>query len=280
MNPRDERWWAYVDNEMSAMEAAEYDRSLSPEDRERAAADMQFETELGKALGAHVPCPKEAWHAALLSVRQAQKRRMKRLWRLSWIAAPLTAAAVGFIVLMVRGHSDPTPLFLSLEGKDVDALASSSQVKDGVPGVRTFMRERSLPVTFNPAYASEGQSSPHQLLGAREDTFCDEPVTELLFNCGGEPAVLVLTYDGSAATKEISKGLAAGAVRNSRYVSGMLISVVGANAPPDLINAVGAHSVTEEDPLVAPVQSAISTDTLAEPPVAVPSRDSLQQPPP
>jgi hypothetical protein len=243
MKPQDELWWAFLDGGMSPAEAAKFDQALTPEDRERMTGDLNLETELAEVLGAPVSCPKDAWKTALRLVR-AQKRTARPprgAWSRRLLKASLPLAAVLAISLAVYfgREPQPQPLFLTLGERDASALAADSQVSEGVQGVRAFMTERALPVELDPAGSFDGENAQYRLLGAREDKFSGELIIQLLFDCDGEPAKVVITRKAGRAAAEIGKALAAGTIRASRSIDGVVIAVVGAGAPRDLIHVLG-----------------------------------------
>jgi len=242
MKTRDELWWAYLDGEISPSEATQYDRDLTPENRERAANDLRMETELGEVLAAPVACPDDAWRQAAARIREHENAtRNVRRWRaLRWAALAVPAAAMLLLAIYVFAPSrtPSKPVFLALKAGDVPGLAARSQVADGVKGVRTFMEERALPVALDPSDPFDGEATPYRLLGAREDVFHGEPVVQLLFECRGKPAMVIIASKQGIAAKEIADGLAAGTVAASRAIGNVLVAAIGDNAAFDLVSVL------------------------------------------
>ena len=54
-------WNAYIDGELSASEASEFEASLSDEDRALLAGEMQFENALADRLRQDSDCPADVW---------------------------------------------------------------------------------------------------------------------------------------------------------------------------------------------------------------------------
>ena len=298
MKPRDELWWAYVDRELTPAEASHVDEMISSEDRVRAAGDLAMEAELAEVLGAPVECPKHAWKAAVAAVKHEQRAVRRRARWTRWsLAACIPAAAMALILLLAffPKQQPQQPSFLSLKGLDVSSVAAKSQVTDGVSGVRDFMARLELPVALDPADALDGQDRPYRLIGARNDTFNGERVVQLLFDCEGQPASIVIAQKAGNAAREIGKALASGTVRASRAFGDVVVAVVGADAPRDLIRVVDDHwpdpqeamtpvsepnvpeapmqenaSPAPEDPLGAPPAEAIVDTPPVEKPIAPP----------
>jgi len=283
MKRHDEFWWAFLDGEMTPVESSQYEQSTTPGEREQLADDLALETELGEVLSAPVTCPDAAWkdatariHARIHAERHFQQRGHRRY---VWLAVPLAAAFVGAVYLGLFRPNAPEPPFLTLNQRDVAAVAAMSEVSDGVSGVRAFMDKLSLPVMLNPADALDGQDTPYRLLGVCTDQYHNERVVQLLFDCEQEPATVVIAKNGGYAAQEIGKALAAGTVRASRSISDVVIAVVGPNAPHDLIRVVNDHwpepqAIETEDPAAAaeiPAYAETSTDT------AGPSDDSTAE---
>jgi len=243
MKERDELWWANLDGETSPSEAVQYDRCLSPEDRERNAGDLRMEAELAEVLGAPVACPDDIWQRTLERVKQQERvehaTSRRRATRWVWRAVPVAASLL--IVCAVAFNMNrpaPKPPFLALKAGDLGGLAARSQVTGGVQGVRTFMKEHAMPLALDPSDPFDGSVTSHHLLGVREDAFQGEHVVQLLFDCGGQPAMLIIAKEQGNAAKEIAKGLAVGAVSASRAIGDVLVAVVGANAPSDLMSVL------------------------------------------
>jgi hypothetical protein len=202
-----------------------------------------------------------------------------------WVGIPLAACLVIVVLALFPDHRRAEPLFLALKEQDVLSVAAKSQVTDGVTGVRAFMEQRSLPVALNPADTLDGQIEPYRLIGAREDQFHGERVVQLFFDCDGEPAILVIAQNAGVVAGEIGKALANGMVRASRSIDGVVVAVVGANAPRDLIQVVNdqwpsveetAGQTPEETPQEEPAPTEDSVRDALAVPMSEPSQDFLE----
>jgi hypothetical protein len=248
MKERDELWWANLDGEISPSEATEYDRCLSQDERRQNMDDLRMEAELAEILGVPVQCPDEVWRTALARVKEHEhaarvsaKRRGMRRW--FFVIAPAALAAT--LAVFVFFHSAPTPppilkkpVFLAIEANDVSGFAARSQITNGVEGARSLVKKRAPSVDLDPKDPFDGAVTPYRLLGAREDAYNGEQVVQLLFDCKGEPAMVVIAREQGAAAKEIANGLAEGTVSSSRAIGDVLVAVVGAHAPSGLLSVL------------------------------------------
>jgi len=234
--------WAYLDGELSAAEAADFDRSLSEEERERLASEMQLEALLAERLSDTIVCPNHVWVDATARIKKVQRRPRIRFWRrLTYGLIPLTAAALLLVILVLhraQPTDSPVPQFLLLPEGDVSALAAHAQVSEAPSDVRDFLNQRAVQVSFDPANLLDSQETPYMLLGACENEFEGETLIELLFSCGEYPAKVVIVRQSGPAAEEVGKAIARGKVRASRPVGNSLIAVVGANAPADLLSFI------------------------------------------
>lgn len=251
--------WAYLDGELSTAEAANFDRSLSEEERERLTAEMQVENLLTERLSQRITCPNDVWLRSIAQIAKPQRVRRIRFWRrLAYGVLPLTAAAVLVILFALpwgKPNNSPIPRFLLLPEGDVSALATHTQVSEALSDVRDFLNQRAVQVSFDPSNLLDSKEAPYMLLGACESQFEGESLVELLFSCGEHPAKVVIVRQAGPAADEVGKAIAQGRIRASRPVGNVLIAVVGEHAPADLLSVIA-------DPWVA-IQPAESQDKAA-----------------
>lgn len=244
----DPRWSAYMDGEMSASESASFDSGLSPNERERLLAEMDFESELGEVLGVPVECPREAWSEAMARVRHHDLSHAsigERMWRYALRLAPVAGIAALLLLGFFFVAPEPEPAFLSLNEKDVASFETKNAECDSVAEVRDFLSRRAVQVSLDPYNSLNESSTPYELVGACENDYRGELVMELLFRCSDGPAKVVIVRKAGSAAGEIGRALAAGTVRASRTVGDVIIAVVGQGAPRDLDRIVddpNAHS--------------------------------------
>ncbi len=272
MSQHDEMEWAFLDGEMTASESAEFEQTIAPGTRDRLAARLDMENELAETLSTPVECPKAVWQEAVARVRQRQveeRRAQRRPWRYAWLGLPIAATIALCAYIFYPAPAVLQPEFLSMKGKDLTSVAARSQVTDGVTGVRAFMDKMALPVALNPSDDLDGQHAPYRLLGVCAEQYYDESVVQLLFDCSGAPASVVIARSGGSAALAIGKAVAAGTVHDSRSIGGVVVAVVGEHACSDLIGVVNDHW---------PEAKSIGAATPAESsqPEETPSNSSLQ----
>jgi len=249
MKPQDELWWAHLDGELPPAETARLDASLSAADRNRMSGERQFEQGLGEALAKPVPGADQAWLAALAKVKAQEKEergRIRRRRSLTWITAPLAVAAMA-LVMLSTGYfrsETPQPWFLKINPPDKAAQVSPVQAQEVRATARTMLRDRAMHMDFDPKNSLEAADSPYRLVSVRDGEYHGEKVLELTFDCGAEPAKVIITNSDGNAAREITRAAGSGAVHASRPVGNWLISVVGTNAPDSLL------SLLEEEPPV------------------------------
>ena len=300
MQYRDETWWTYLDGEMTSAESTAFDQSLTPEERQRLDHELRFECDLGEALSARVPCPRDTWAAAKAALKKATREQRRCPHWVRWSLLLGLPAVAGLIIIALGVFPGPTesePAFLALNGKNVAEMEAHSQVADGVAGVRAFMEKCSLPIELDPADPLDGQSTPYKLLGAREDHFRGERVVQLFFDCEGHAAVLVIARGAGQAADEIGKAFAKGDIRAARAIGDVVVAVVGTDAPRDLIRVVGENwpapepEVTDGTESSPPSDDAEATapddgitresaEAASEPPEAVPPAEAGPETPP
>ncbi len=231
---------AYIDGELSAAEAAELDRSLTPSERARLSGEMRFENALGEALRNGPGCPDALWEGIRQRVRThsggsraSLARRLRYgLWPLAGAAALLTVSvAVGAVV-----WNEAHPAFLSeLPGDWVPVEVDAN-------GAETFLHDHRLAVRLQTPESAGGHIRRAFMLGAREVTYKSEPVVDLLYECGGTPMKIVVARQGTAAARKIERAAVKRQVLSSRHVGNAVAAVVGRHPAPELINLLSADT--------------------------------------
>jgi len=246
MNERKEHLWqAYVDGELSAGEAAEFEASLTEDDRERLAEDMRFERALAERLSEGAECPDDVWERTRAMVQEqappiaALPSRAKR-WRLG--AATLAAAAsVAFFISQYTSFltgPDFGPAILA--ASTLEELAEKSEIEPGVDAAVEFFEESGIDLALVVDQPTEGQHRRVEVVGARHDSLGGEDVTELLMGCCGFPLKLLVAKRDSAAAHEISVATTGDSdIQSTRIVGDYLAAVVGHHPAHALLDVLG-----------------------------------------
>lgn len=241
---KDLLWQAYLDGELSVSETSEFEASLTEEERERLAAEMQFEGGLAERLSRDAKCPEDVWKrtkALIVEARDAESRpRSLRPWY--WGVASLAAAAAVALMISVFAPVQSSPSSaLVLAAETVEDLAATAKTEAGREAAQAYLDSHDVDLHINPVESLSIASTHHDIefLGTRTGYAAGEPVVEVLLGCCGRPVKVVMALQGSAAAQEI--GFAAGEnsqVGATRSVNGYLAAVVGDHTPYELLEIV------------------------------------------
>jgi len=226
-------WSAYLDGELSASESARFDASLSQHDRERLAAEMQFESAMADVLGKTAGCPDEVWRRTIAKVEGTSQRRS--YGRRKWIPAALgIAAALAVVVASVFApHSKSLPEFVALNTE-----LPESAIAGELPKAQAFLSARGVDIRLRPI---EGDSlKDHEgtrILGYREARYGQEAVYELYYNCCGKPLKVALAKKGGAAAALLEKTLdGSNGIQSTRDVGEYRVALVGKHHAKELLD--------------------------------------------
>ena len=282
MNPQDEHRWSRMDGDAGPEEAACAEHSFSGADGEWMAREREMDRLIAEMLSAPVPGADEAWKAALARVAEHEpcRKAMVRRRRRAWFGVPVALAAAALIVVSVVHFrtETPPPWFLNTNTLETDSHAPSQQRDEMLSAVRDMLRDRDMRMAFDPKNALKTGSTPYRLVSVRGGEYDGEQVVELHFMCGARPANIIITNCNGNAAREINRAAGRGTVHAVRPVGDWLVSVVGSEAPDELLSLLepvppAPQGATGDTP---PLESstAISTDAL----VAAPSPGSQSLP--
>ena len=127
-------WQAYLDGELSASEAADFEASLTDAQREQLAVDMHVERVLAEHLGRDAECPDEVWErtkarVARLSETGTPHAAGHRRWY--WGAATLAAAAAIAFVISIIAPTGGSPDGPRIEARTFQQYAFACRRKLG-----------------------------------------------------------------------------------------------------------------------------------------------------
>lgn len=237
-------WMAYLDGQLSAAESAEFDRSLTPDERVRLVSELRFESSLSESLGVAAPCPDELWNRVLSDVNRASgmpARWMRRTVPVSVVAA---AAAVLLVSAWAVHTLGARPAFLSSTARTVSELTQQAELSSAdMDAVESFMQQYGVQLNLDKLSdeeAAHGHHDSFELLGARHDMFKGEPVVSLLFECCNQPSKVVLAKQGSPAADAIGQGIADGRVQASRPIGAYVAAVVSYHRSDGMLDVLHA----------------------------------------
>lgn len=245
---REQLWQAYIDGELSAQEAAEFEASLSQPARMRLAEDMRFVRAVNERLSEGA-CPDPVWSRTQALVRERAAGPEPRSHRWYWGAASIAAAAVvafmaSFYAFDFRGTDDASVIHAA---SSVEALAAASEVDAGHENAMRYLREKGFELTLfdEPELeASMGHHRPIRIVGARQERYAGDKVTEVLFSCCGYPVKMLLAKQDSKAAKTL--GRAAGEIgtdiQATRIIDGYLAALVSKHSARGLLEGVSVEA--------------------------------------
>ena len=241
---------AYLDGELSASEASEFEATLNPADRERLAAEVHFENGLAERLAQDAKCPDDVWERtkALLADQHAPARPT-RLRRWYWGAATLAAAASIVFFVAVFSPSPFSPSAIVMAAESVNDLAATAESSSGYKATQAFIREHEINLRLmegevdgmvTKALMAGRVHGRIRILGARiEKLPSGKPVVAILFGCCRRPVKVLMAEKGSAAAFEIGEATAArnkNHILDTRTVDGYITAVVSKHRAPGLLD--------------------------------------------
>lgn len=244
MNTKERLWQAYLDGELSASEATEFESSLSESERKALAADMRFEHGLHELLSEGA-CPDPVWERTQALIRRTAPPRQSGSRRY-WVAASLAAACLAFVLLVVSGElRSRSNTNVIHAASSVNALASTSDVAPGHDNAVHYLKQHGIHLGIHNEPELEAMYLPHRpikVVGARQDTFAGDRVTEVLFSCCGYPVKVLVARQDSPAAKAIGRatGQKNSDVQATKIVDGYLAAVVSRHPAHGLVNALEA----------------------------------------
>lgn len=247
---REHMWSAYLDGELSASEAAEFDQTLTPAEKDLLQSEVRFERALGDVLSRGGACPEDVWQRTMSAV-STLGGPSSRSTRGRWFGG-LAAAAVALIC--AAGYYQTVlavPGFLRMKEDSIEELrAELIAPSSDVAQVNDFLHNHGVTLTLYPA--PEGKKfrfhqSP-ELLGASERSYRGEHVPEILYECCGKPVKLVILPRNSVAADAARKAIKRDAVCEYRTIGDYIVVVVGTHTSRgilDLLNENGPGTVHE-----------------------------------
>lgn len=247
---REHQWQAYLDGELTATEASEFEATLSPEEREQLADELKFERAMAARLREEGECPSKLWANTLQLLEQQYgvSPSAKRKWY--WGAASLAAAAAIAFVLSIYGPSltpldDTGPIFAASSVKD---LVAESEIEPGYQSTADFLTSHGIDVVLYRENRVEALSRPHQpirFVGARALNGDGDDATEIMMTCCGRPVRIIVAEQDSATGERMANAIAqpGNDVQAIRIVNGYMTAVVSKHPAAKLAGILEAKDV-------------------------------------
>lgn len=234
---KEKLWVAYLDGQLTASEALAFEATLSPAERALCGLELRLERTLGERLREAPACPEATWRKALDLVPPRSGSR-----GVSWLGRPVVAipTLLGFAAAMLMTfqnlprtvkYEDP---LLTVAGT-VEELAESAATEPDSISVQNFLEQRAVRLTM--AGFPETMDFGHhhiQLLGACERGCRGKTVVEVLFECCGEPAKVLIAERGTRAEGILRGARGTGDIRHIRELNGYVAAVLSKHGAADL----------------------------------------------
>ncbi len=247
---REHRWSAYLDGELSASEAAEFDESLTLEEQQRLQAEVRFEGALGEFLSQGGECPNDVWHRATKAL--ARKGGRIPWWMPTRHAATFVAAAAVMLIVagVVYRVQFATPAFLSLANGDYPTAESRLALNTGdLSEVNEYLHTHGIALVLHAPskhYHVHGARG-RELRGASEASYKGETVTEIMFECCGRPLKVVIVPKTGPAAGAVRRAIERDQVQEFRSIGDYVAVTVGRHPAHGLLDLLSDES---GDPLL------------------------------
>ena len=237
---------AYLDGELSAAEAAEFDKSFTPVEKSNLAAEIKLEYAIGERLSRGAACPDLVWQRALAAIEEKASPMHRLRTRRNWMYAVAALAAalaitVGGLLINANTPAPGRPILALAKGATVESLQEEVQLRgNDTKSVNSFLKENGFNLAMSTAAAqvSHEHHAPRVLLGLSSAVNHGVDVMELMFNCCGRPLKVVIAKAGSRTAREIGDAMAEGEIQVSRHVGEYVAALVGQHEAPGLLDSL------------------------------------------
>ena len=224
---------AYMDGQMSASEALEFERSLSPEDQKRLNDEVRLEAAICDSLAGGECCPVALWKSLALRMQnQTPRGRRFTVWQRRLIAV---AAAVAIVTISTvtyqRLAQDSSRAVAQGVGITEDNLADFAS-KTEVPGTREatqrYLDEHKIGLELVDIDSSPADAHHTiKLLGACKGNCPEGTLIEVRLTCCNKPIKLLVAKVGTHGARLIRRAKRCGTVKTSHVIDGFVTALVG-----------------------------------------------------
>ena len=239
-----EQWSAWLDGELPAEEAAEFEASLTPAERAGLEQERGFEAALSGKLRADAHCPELVWKRVEKEMKPAvapTKRRRTARWAVAAVSA--AAALLVFAAAGLWNVDRAEARFLELDARNVEELQAQSETSNCGDEVASLLRGVGVDIRLMLEEIDGASCRPGHtfLLGARCLEYRGEPVAELLFCCCEDPVKVVVARSDGQAGRELAAAMRDGQVQAARHIGPYIAGVVGQHPAHDLLGLIEAR---------------------------------------
>ena len=228
---------AYLDGELTACEAAEFEATLSDADRAGLLAEQRLHRGIADALACEVPCPDGLWEQTQAALRRQTGPRP--VWRrVGTAASVLAAAAIALMVSMWLFNVNEESSIV-MAARSVDELRAESEIPAGPDEAEAYLAAHGIHLTFEPQRRPKLIQVFHRLdfVGAKTNHVWDEDVVTLLVVCCNSPVKVVFAKKKSEAAKALGEAAATSEeVQVLQPFDGYVVAVVSHHGAPYIMD--------------------------------------------
>lgn len=229
---KDKLWSAYLDDQLDAKESAEFDGSLSLNEKDRLTKEVHWESCLATALADKSDCPDAVWKRVRSEVLKKERthhssRSVLFAPSLLKVAALAASVLVAFLLLHEAGRPEHDDDCLSMP-LNVEAMTAHLDVSGDLDSVRQFLKEHDVGISLQATSTIQMPAGHHAtLLGARASRSDGETVVELLYECCGKPIKMVIARNGTRMADRIRDSVSEDIVQITRQIGDFQVALVG-----------------------------------------------------
>lgn len=235
---KEQLWQAYIDGELSTAESAEFEASLTERERNRLAAELQFENALSDRLGRRIECPQDVWHRtrALVKNHAGDQRpnRVPRRWIWGSVGSLAAAAAIALAVTFGTPLNSIAPDAFVVTAATVEELGRESEIDRPDKGaVEAYLHAHGIQLDLADLESIALARTHSDMIWAGARTVSlrknNGEATELLIGCCKQPVKILLVRRGSEGAKIIGEALGEPdfQVQAARNIGDYLAAAVG-----------------------------------------------------
>ncbi len=231
----DHLWQAYLDGEMSACEASEFEATLTPDQRVRIADELTFETACQTRLGEPIACPDALWTSVKADIRAeaAHNTTVIPFIKRRSVWAPVAAAAAAVVILLAVQTGSSLELMTP-----PDSVPTTLATGNTLASVNQFLKDSAITLSVSDP---TDNGHPIQFIGARNTLLSNTHVKELYYNCCGQPVRMVVAKKGSAAAENFGRIENADSVQATRNVGAYTVALLSTHSAANLLNVFAAN---------------------------------------
>ena len=234
-NQKDLLWQAYIDGEMTACEAAEFEQSLNPQELDRLTGEMRFESALSDNLTAKMSCPQSAWSRIQKELSDAGMDIPKTI---PFYRTPAFYGSIGALAAAVV-------LMFTVMNKPLNSAELTVPVD--IPLNLTAGTENELNSFFTDnginIHVAEPPDAYHniELKGMRYASFAGEDIVELYYTCCGKPVDIMLVKKGSKAEEALASDVNKSRIQAIKDVGDYRAALLSIHPSSDVLALVASR---------------------------------------